>query len=98
MTTIIETKDLKKYFQIDKHRVVHATDGLSLTIGDNEIVGLVGESGSGKSTFGKVVVGLHDKTSGEVWYKGELTPQRFTPADYKRYSTEMQMIFQDPYS
>jgi oligopeptide/dipeptide ABC transporter ATP-binding protein len=98
MTAIIETKDLKKYFQIDKNRVVHATDGLSVTISDNEIVGLVGESGSGKSTFGKAVVGLHDKTSGEVWYKGELTPQCFTPADYKRYSTEMQMIFQDPYS
>ena len=98
MNTIIETKDLKKYFQIDKNRVVHATDGLSVTISDNEIVGLVGESGSGKSTFGKAVVGLHDKTSGEVWYKGELTPQHFTPADYKKYSTEMQMIFQDPYS
>jgi oligopeptide/dipeptide ABC transporter ATP-binding protein len=98
MDTIIETKDLKKYFQIDKNRTVHATDGLSLTIEKQEILGLVGESGSGKSTFGKAVVGLHDKTSGEVWYKGELTPQRFTPADYKRYSTEMQMIFQDPYS
>ncbi len=98
MNTIIETKDLKKYFQIDKNRVVHATDGLSITISENGIVGLVGESGSGKSTFGKAVVGLHDKTSGEVWYKGELTPQRFTPADYKKYSTQRQMIFQDPYS
>ena len=98
MDAIIETKDLKKYFQIDKNRTVHATDGLSLTIEKQEILGLVGESGSGKSTFGKAVVGLHDKTSGEVWYKGELTPQRFTPADYKKYSTEMQMIFQDPYS
>ena len=98
MDRIIETKDLKKYFQIDKNRTVHATDGLSITIEKQEILGLVGESGSGKSTFGKAVVGLHDKTSGEVWYKGELTPQRFTPADYKKYSTEMQMIFQDPYS
>ena len=80
MNTIIETKDLKKYFQIGKNRIVHATDGLSVTIGENEIVGLVGESGSGKSTFGKAVVGLHDKTSGEVWYKGELTPAHFTPA------------------
>ena len=98
MNTIIETKDLKKYFQIGKNRIVHATDGLSVTVGENEIVGLVGESGSGKSTFGKTVVGLHDKTSGEVWYKGELTPAHFTPSDYKKYSTEMQMIFQDPYS
>jgi oligopeptide transport system ATP-binding protein len=53
MNTILETKDLKKYFQIGKNRIVHATDGLSVTIGENEIVGLVGESGSGKSTFGK---------------------------------------------
>jgi len=98
MTKIIETKDLKKYFKIGRNRVVHATDGLSVTINKKEIVGLVGESGSGKSTFGKTVVGLHNKTSGEVWYKGELTPDTYTPEDYKKYSTEMQMIFQDPYS
>ncbi len=98
MNVIIKTEELKKYFEIGKNKTVHACDGISMDIMENEIVGLVGESGSGKSTFGKAVVGLHDKTAGEVWYKGEKTPAHFKPADYKKYSSEMQMIFQDPYS
>jgi oligopeptide/dipeptide ABC transporter ATP-binding protein len=73
-------------------------DGLSLDIYPKEIVGLVGESGSGKSTFGKTLVGLHDKTAGEVFFKGEKLPQKYGPADFRRYSGRMQMIFQDPYS
>ncbi len=98
MNVILESKDLKKYFTIGKDQTCHAVDGLSVKIGENEIVGLVGESGSGKSTYGKAVVGLHDKTSGEVWYKGEKLPAQYTAADYRKYSIEMQMIFQDPYS
>ena len=63
MSVIVKTIELKKYFEIGKNKTVHACDGISMEIEENEIVGLVGESGSGKSTFGKAVVGLHDKTS-----------------------------------
>jgi oligopeptide/dipeptide ABC transporter ATP-binding protein len=77
---------------------LHAVDGVSLTIEQNEILGLVGESGSGKSTFGKTLIGLHPRTSGEAFYNEELLPAKFSPGDHLHYSRDLQMIFQDPYS
>src|SRR5262249_16027534 len=58
----------------------------------------VGESGSGKSTFGKTLIGLYEKTSGSVTYRGETLPQRYAPANFQRFVKRIQMIFQDPYS
>ena len=95
---ILETRDLKKHFDIGKGQLVHAVDGVSLGVGDNEVVGLVGESGSGKSTLGKTAVGLLEKTGGEVFFAGEKLPARYKPADFRRYASQMQMIFQDPYA
>ena len=84
MTDLIEITDLVKHFKIGKNEVVHAVDGISLNIGEREIVGLVGESGSGKSTFGKTLLGLHDKTSGSVSFRGEALPNRYTPQDFQK--------------
>lgn len=98
MTALVETLELSKYFDIGRKQRVHAVDDISLTIAEKEIVGLVGESGSGKSTFGKTVIGLHAKTSGEVKFRGEILPQAYRPADFQRLASKMQMIFQDPYS
>ncbi len=97
-TTILEVKNLKKHFQVAQDKKVHAVDGIQLTVAQNEVVGLVGESGCGKSTLGRTLVGLYDKTSGEVFFNGQKMPEKFTAADFKRYSREIQMIFQDPYS
>jgi oligopeptide/dipeptide ABC transporter ATP-binding protein len=71
---------------------------VNLTIDHREIVGLVGESGSGKSTYGKTLIGLHDKTAGEVVFDGEKLPARYHHRDFQRHAKRMQMIFQDPYS
>ena len=98
MSDLIEVRDLVKYFDIGKDQRVHAVDGVSLSIAEREIVGLVGESGSGKSTFGKALLGLHDKTSGEAFFRGEKLPASYSPQDFQRYAPHMQMIFQDPYS
>ena len=98
MTALVETLELSKYFDIGRKQRVHAVDNISLTIAEKEIVGLVGESGSGKSTFGKTVIGLHAKTSGEVKFRGEILPQAYRPTDFQRLASKMQMIFQDPYS
>ena len=95
---LVRTDNLKKHFQIARGQNLHAVDGLSIEIAENEILGLVGESGSGKSTFGKTLIGLHASTSGTAYYKGEALPQQFTAADHLKYSKELQMIFQDPYS
>ena len=95
---LISARKLRKYFSIGKDKLVHAVDDVSLDIAENEVLGLVGESGSGKTTFGKTLIGLHDKTAGEVLYQGRALPARYTAEDYRRQASEIQMIFQDPYS
>ena len=98
MSNLIEIDNLVKYFDIGRDQRVHAVDGVSLNIAEQEIVGLVGESGSGKSTLGKTLLGLHDKTSGSVTFKGESLPQAYKAEHFQKYAPFMQMIFQDPYS
>ena len=95
---LVVSDNLTKHFPMAGGHQVHALDGVSLTIHEKEIVGLVGESGSGKSTYGKTLIGLHDKTAGTVTYRGEPLPQRYNARDFQRHARKIQMIFQDPYS
>lgn len=100
---ILEAKDLKKHFTIkaqgarDQKALLKAVDGVDLQVSENEILGIVGESGCGKSTLGKTILRLHDKTAGDVFYRGEDLFAK-DPAEMKKMTTKMQMIFQDPYS
>jgi oligopeptide/dipeptide ABC transporter ATP-binding protein len=98
MAPLIEARGVTKHFPLGKGQVVHAVDDVSLAIAEREVVGLVGESGSGKSTFGRTLVGLHAKTAGEVLLRGVRLPAKYSPADFRRYAADIQMIFQDPYS
>ncbi|HUQ53026.1 MAG TPA: ABC transporter ATP-binding protein [Gammaproteobacteria bacterium] len=98
MAPLVEARGVTKHFPLARGQVVHAVDNVSLTIAEREVVGLVGESGSGKSTFGRALVGLHTKTAGEVLFRGVRLPDQYGPKDFRRYATEIQMIFQDPYS
>ena len=74
-----------------------AVDDVSFTINTGEILGLVGESGSGKSTIGKALTGLVPVNSGNILFLGrDLTT--LSPREWRRMRTEIQVIFQDPYS
>ena len=97
MSALLSLKDLRIGFTSDG-KISHAVKGVSFDIGAGETLGLVGESGSGKSTFGKTLLGLHDKTAGEVLFRGETLPVKYRSVDYQRLAGNMQMIFQDPYS
>ena len=97
-TPLLDIRELSRHFKVAGGRVLRAVDEVSLQIAEREVVGLVGESGSGKSTLGKAVLGLWEKTAGEVRYRGETLPKRYASADFQRLSKHMQMIFQDPYS
>ena len=98
MSTLVESRGLTKHFALGRGQTVHAVDDVSLEIAEREILGLVGESGSGKSTYGKTLLGLHEKTRGEAYFRGERLPDRYAAADFQRLAPLMQMIFQDPYS
>ena len=74
-----------------------AVDDVSLTIGKGEMVGIVGESGSGKTTIARVVAGLQPTSSGTVVFPSEASTGN---SSRRRRSkrTDIQMVFQDPYS
>jgi oligopeptide/dipeptide ABC transporter ATP-binding protein len=79
---------------------VHAVDGVSLTVGRGQTLGIVGESGSGKTVLARSIMGLlpaHDVIkSGTVRFAGhELTAM--TPEELRQvWGAELSMIFQDP--
>ncbi|TDD20657.1 ATP-binding cassette domain-containing protein [Nonomuraea diastatica] len=76
---------------------VRAVDGLSLEIGQGEVLGLVGESGSGKSTVGKCVLRLTDPTAGTIELAGrDIT--RLSRRAMRPLRRDVHMVFQDPFS
>ncbi len=80
-----------------REEVVHAVDGVTLEILDGEVVGLVGESGCGKSTLGRLVAGVHQPSSGKVYFRGK-DVAKLTGSEAREVSLKIQMIFQDPMS
>ncbi|MBU8687784.1 ATP-binding cassette domain-containing protein [Priestia megaterium] len=99
MTTkhLLEVKQLSKYFSITNKQVLKAVDGVSFHISKGETFGLVGESGCGKSTAGRTIIGLYNRTSGEVLYKGK-NVHELSEKEKFVFHRNMQMIFQDPYA
>jgi len=92
--TILKTKNLK--IKTPKG-LLHAVDGVNLSINVGETLGVVGESGCGKTTLGRVILRLLEPTGGEVVFKGE-NIINYNRRKMKSIRKEMQLIFQDPYS
>ncbi len=93
---LIETKDLCKYFKTPKG-LLHAVDGVNLTIQKGETLGVVGESGCGKSTLGRVILRLIPHTSGQVMYDGK-DFLALSKREMNVMRRKAQIIFQDPSS
>ncbi len=68
--SILQTKDLKKYYGSGETQV-KALDGVDLTVENGEFVAIVGTSGSGKTTLLHMLGGLDRPTSGEVIVDGQ---------------------------
>ena len=102
MTPLLEVRDLVKEFPI-RHSlrghatVVHALDGVSLTIAPGEAVAVVGESGSGKTTLARCILGLTPPTGGSIVLDGADVP-RGDSAALRAFRRQVQPVFQDPYA
>jgi oligopeptide/dipeptide ABC transporter ATP-binding protein len=102
-TPIIETVDVSKHFSVGhdglgrSKTTLKAVDGVSLTIRRGQTLALVGETGSGKTTFGRLLLGLYQPTSGDIRYRGVsiLDSRGETARTVRR---QVQGVFQDPYS
>jgi peptide/nickel transport system ATP-binding protein len=74
---------------------LRAVEGVSFQIASGESVGLVGESGSGKSTVARLLLGLTERTRGEVAFDGRPLEARKGGLDASQRG-RVQMVFQDP--
>jgi ABC-type branched-subunit amino acid transport system ATPase component len=63
---VLELRRLTKHFG-----GVRAVDGVDLTVGAGEVLGLIGPNGSGKSTIVNLICGLYPLTAGQVLFRGQ---------------------------
>jgi peptide/nickel transport system ATP-binding protein len=100
---LLKVRDLKVHYPIKKgifKRVVghvRAVDGVTIDVHAGETVAVVGESGCGKTTMGKGILQLLQTTDGEVLYEGKDLSE-LDAAELRKKRSEIQIVFQDPYS
>jgi oligopeptide transport system ATP-binding protein len=113
MPPLLEVKDLHVRFPIfgglllRKTGEVHAVKGVTFDLQQGETLGLVGESGSGKTTVGRAIINIlramsyNVEISGDILYHHSKGPVNLAPLsknEMRPYRSDIQMIFQDPYS
>ena len=99
----LKVENLKKYFVIEKSlfgkplRYLKAVDDVSFTLEKGKTIGVVGESGCGKTTLGRTILKLYEPDGGKIFFEGqELT--HLKKKKMRAFRTDMQLVFQDPYS
>src|SRR5256885_15820548 len=101
---ILQLTDVKTHFPIHRGFIlrrhigtVKAVNGVTLSVGRGEVLGLVGESGCGKSTLARTIMQLVPTTAGTVVLEGKnLTGG--SAAEVQEVRRDLQMVFQDPYA
>ncbi|MDE7454542.1 MAG: dipeptide ABC transporter ATP-binding protein [Clostridia bacterium] len=100
---ILDVRHLKKYFPVGRSffgkptSFLKAVDDVSFVIPRGSTLGVVGESGCGKTTLGRTVLQLHKPTDGQVIFNGQ-DITKMPAKQLRRLRTQIQIVFQDPYS
>jgi ABC-type oligopeptide transport system ATPase subunit len=104
MTELLQLTDVTVQFAkrgtgslLRKRESLKAVDGVSLSIGPGETVGLIGESGSGKTTLGYTIAGRYRPQAGSIRFQGNEVAGAKGRA-LRELRSDVQMIFQDPYT
>lgn len=100
---ILQVKNIKKYFPIKKTILgkpvtfLKAVDDVSFDVERGKTIGIIGESGCGKTTLGRTILKLYDSDGGTIIYNGD-DITNLNKSQMLKYRTDIQLIFQDPYS
>jgi oligopeptide/dipeptide ABC transporter ATP-binding protein len=101
---LLRLTDVSKHFTVadglgrsPQRGVIRAVDGVSFDIGEARTLALVGESGCGKTTTSRLVLRLEVPTSGTIAFRGE-DVQRLRRSGLRTYRSQVQAVFQDPWS
>ena len=97
---VLKIKNLEVQFVVERD-VAYAVNGIDLTIGKGEVVGLVGETGAGKTTTALSILRLLPNyvtriPHGEIYFKGENLLEKSEVEMRNIRGKHISMIFQDP--
>ena len=102
--TVIEGAGMRTVFKLKHGGMFNrktvdlvAVNDLDLRVRAGETLGIVGESGSGKSTLGMSLIRLQEPTAGEITFDGKRI-DHLTKAEMRPLRTDIQVVFQDPFS
>ncbi|MCH5162768.1 MAG: dipeptide ABC transporter ATP-binding protein [Clostridiales bacterium] len=100
---ILKVEHLKKYFPIKTNffgkpiKFLRAVDDINFSLEKGKTIGVVGESGCGKTTLGRTILKLHESSGGKIYFEGDDITD-LNRGQMQKYRTDIQLIFQDPYS
>lgn len=100
---VMKVEDLRIFYPSKRNwlgkplQYTRAVDGVSFEVRKGEVLGLVGESGCGKTTLGRALLRLIEPSSGRILFQGT-DWTGLSPAALKQRRSQIQLIFQDPYS
>ena len=86
-----------RLFRKGDRSVVHAVEDVSFQVFEGGTLGLIGESGCGKSTTAKLLLRLENVSAGRIMFAGQEV-QNANGRELRAYRSNVQAVFQDPYS
>jgi len=95
---LLEVEGVQTFFKTPRG-LVHAVDGVSLTLERGKTLGIVGESGSGKSVLSRSIMGLlpsNVERHGSIKFEGHEIGHADNDEMRHYWGTQMSMVFQDP--
>jgi oligopeptide/dipeptide ABC transporter ATP-binding protein len=99
---LLELTDVVKHFPVRRSvlgrggTVVHAVDGVTLSVSAGQTLGIVGETGCGKSTLARCMSRLYPLTAGSVTFDGREI-SGMSRRELRSVRRHVQMVFQDPF-